>query len=308
MKPLDLNLLVTLDVLIQEGSVVGAARRLNLSTPAMSRSLARIREAVGDPVLVRSGRGLAPTPRALALREQVRNVVEQAQAVLGAFGQDVNLATLERIFTLRANDVFVGGFGGRLREHLRRYAPRTTLRFVSEGEHDSGALDDDADLYIGSVQKFGADIKVQTLFTTHFHGLARSGHAIFHGAVTPRRFAAYEHIGVSRRGRSHGPIDEALAEQGLSRHVALITPTFYAAIFALADSDLILPAMPGHLLPGVKRLGLDLRAFDVPIDMPAVTVVQAWPPRLDSDPAHRWLRQTIKQVCSDASEAADAAL
>ncbi|MFG0232520.1 LysR family transcriptional regulator [Achromobacter sp. 413638] len=308
MKPLDLNLLVTLDVLIQEGSVVGAARRLNLSTPAMSRSLARIREAVGDPVLVRSGRGLAPTPRALALREQVRNVVEQAQAVLGAFGQDVNLATLERIFTLRANDVFVGGFGGRLREHLRRYAPRTTLRFVSEGEHDSGALDDDADLYIGSVQKFGADIKVQTLFTTNFHGLARSGHAIFHGVVTPRRFAAYEHIGVSRRGRSHGPIDEALAEQGLSRHVALITPTFYAAIFALADSDLILPAMPGHLLPGVKRLGLDLRAFDVPIDMPAVTVVQAWPPRLDSDPAHRWLRQTIKQVCSDASEAADAAL
>ena len=164
----------------------------------MSRSLARIREAVGDPVLVRSGRGLAPTPRALALREQVRNVVEQAQAVLGAFGQDVNLATLERIFTLRANDVFVGGFGGRLREHLRRYAPRTTLRFVSEGEHDSGALDDDADLYIGSVQKFGADIKVQTLFTTNFHGLARSGHAIFHGVVTPRRFAAYEHIGVSR--------------------------------------------------------------------------------------------------------------
>ena len=85
MKPLDLNLLVTLDVLIQEGSVVGAARRS--TTPAMSRSLARIREAVGDPVLVRSGRGLAPTPRALALREQVRNVVEQAQAVLGAFGR-----------------------------------------------------------------------------------------------------------------------------------------------------------------------------------------------------------------------------
>ena len=156
------------------------------------------------------------------------------------------------------------------------------------------------------MQKFGADIKVQTLFTTHFHGLARSGHAIFHGAVTPRRFAAYEHRRVATRPQPR-PDRRALAEQGLSRHVALITPTFYAAIFALADSDLILPAMPSHLLPGVKRLGLDLRAFDVPIDMPAVTVVQAWPPRLDSDPAHRWLRQTIKQVCSDASEAADAA-
>lgn len=301
MKSLDLNLLLTLDVLIQEGSVVGAARRLNLSTPAMSRSLARIRDAVGDPVLVRSGRGLAPTPRALELREQVRNVVEQAQAVFTAFSQDINLATLTRVFTLRANDVFVGGYGGRLREHLRRHAPRTVLRFVSEGEEDTDALSGDADLYIGSSQKFGADIKVQSLFTTSFCGLARNEHAIFKGDITPQRFAACDHVSVSRRGRSQGPIDLALADMGLARHVSLITPTFHAAIFALADSDLLLPSMPEHLIPGVKRLGLPLRAFPVPVPLAPVTVVQAWPPRLDSDPAHRWLRQTIKQVCDTAS-------
>ncbi|MNX72009.1 Nodulation protein D 2 [compost metagenome] len=301
MKSLDLNLLLTLDVLIQEGSVVGAARRLNLSTPAMSRSLARIRDAVGDPVLVRSGRGLAPTPRALELREQVRNVVEQAQAVFTAFSQDINLATLTRVFTLRANDVFVGGYGGRLREHLRRHAPRTVLRFVSEGEEDTDALSGDADLYIGSSQKFGADIKVQSLFTTSFCGLARNEHAIFKGDITPQRFAACDHVSVSRRGRSQGPIDLALAGMGLARHVSLITPTFHAAIFALADSDLLLPSMPEHLIPGVKRLGLPLRAFPVPVPLAPVTVVQAWPPRLDSDPAHRWLRQTIKQVCDTAS-------
>lgn len=301
MKPLDLNLLLTLDVLIQEGSVVGAARRLNLSTPAMSRSLARIRDAVGDPVLVRSGRGLAPTPRALELREQVRNVVEQAQAVFTAFSQDINLATLTRVFTLRANDVFVGGYGGRLREHLRRHAPRTVLRFVSEGEEDTDALSGDADLYIGSSQKFGADIKVQSLFTTSFCGLARNEHAIFKGDITPQRFAACDHVSVSRRGRSQGPIDLALADMGLARHVSLITPTFHAAIFALADSDLLLPSMPEHLIPGVKRLGLPLRAFPVPVPLAPVTVVQAWPPRLDSDPAHRWLRQTIKQVCDTTS-------
>jgi len=297
MKPLDLNLLLTLDVLIQEGSVVGAARRLNLSTPAMSRSLARIREAVGDPVLVRSGRGLAPTPRALALREQVRHVVEQAHAVFAAFGEGLDLATLARVFTLRANDVFVGGYGGRLREHLRRHAPRAVLRFVSEGEDDGGALSGDADLYIGSSQKFGADIKVQTLFTTTFCGLARSGHPIFKSAITPRRFCAYDHIGVSRRGRAQGPMDEVLAGLGLARQVSLITPTFHAAIFALADSDLVLPSMPEDLMPGIERLGLKLRAFPVPVPMAPVTVVQAWPPRLDSDPAHRWLRQTIRQVC-----------
>lgn len=293
----DLNLLLTLNVLIQEGSVVGAARRLNLSTPAMSRTLARIREAVGDPVLVRSGRGLAPTPRALELRDQVRSVVEQAQSVFSAFSQDVDLGTLTRVFTLRANDVFVGGYGGRLRERLRRYAPRTALRFLSEGESDASALSGDADLYIGSSQKFGADIKVQTLFTTTFCGLARAEHPIFKADITPQRFAAYDHVSVSRRGRAQGPIDAALGEQGLERHVSLITPTFHAAIFALADSDLILPSMPENLMPSVQRLGLTLRGFRVPLPMAPVTVVQAWPPRLDSDPAHRWLRQTIKQVC-----------
>lgn len=293
----DLNLLLALDVLIQEGSVAGAARRLNLSTPAMSRTLARIRDAVGDPVLVRSGRGLAPTPRALELRDQVRAAVEQAQSVWSAFSRDTDLGALTRIFTLRANDVFVGAFGGRLREHLCRHAPRAVLRFVSESEDDEEALRDDADLYIGSSQKFGADIKVQTLFTTSFCGLARDGHAIFDGAVTPHRLADYDHISVSRRGRAQGPIDQALASLGLTRRVALITPTFHAALFALADSDLILPTMPQHLMPGIERLGLALRGFAMPVATPAVRVVQAWPPRLDSDPAHRWLRQTIKQVC-----------
>ncbi|KAG1446826.1 hypothetical protein G6F57_017215 [Rhizopus arrhizus] len=121
----DLNLLLALDILLDEGSVAGAARRMNLSAPAMSRTLARIREAVGDPVLVRSGRGLAPTPRALELRDQVRSVVEQAQTVFSAFSQDVTLGTVTRVFTLRANDVCGGAFGGRLREHLRRYAPHS---------------------------------------------------------------------------------------------------------------------------------------------------------------------------------------
>jgi DNA-binding transcriptional LysR family regulator len=292
----DLNLLLTLDVLIQEGSVVGAARRLNLSAPAVSRSLARIRRAVGDPVLVRSSRGLVPTPRALELREQIRQAVDQAQAVFTAFNATLDLATLTRVFTLRANDVFAGGYGGRLREHLRRYAPRAVLRFVSEGDDDAAALGGDADLYIGSMQKFGADIKVQTLFTTPFLGLARAGHALFKGDITPQRLVAYDHISVSRRGRAQGPIDAALANLGLTRHVTLIVPTFHAALFAVADSDLILPAMPEHLVPGAERLGL--RAFAMPVPLAPVDVVQAWPPRLDNDPAHRWLRQTIKQVCA----------
>lgn len=109
----DMNLLVALDALLDEGSVVGAARRMNLSPAAMSRTLTRIREAVGDPILVRAGRGLVPTPKALQLQGQVRNVVEQA-ALLFRSADQVDLSTLRRRFSVRANDFFIGVYGGRL--------------------------------------------------------------------------------------------------------------------------------------------------------------------------------------------------
>ena len=110
----DLNLLVALNVLLEEGSVVGAARRMNLSAPAMSRTLTRIREVLNDPILVRSGRGLVPTPRALELREQVRGVVELAHGVFTQ-SQSSDLRELERTFSIRANDVFFGVYGAALR-------------------------------------------------------------------------------------------------------------------------------------------------------------------------------------------------
>src|ERR1700761_8864746 len=113
MSSLDLNLLTALDILLSEGSVGGAARRLNLSASAMSRTLARIREAAGGPLLVRAGRSLVPTPRAEELRKRVREVVEAAQAVLRA-DAPLDLASLERIFIIRANDGFVEVIGARL--------------------------------------------------------------------------------------------------------------------------------------------------------------------------------------------------
>lgn len=176
MKLPDLNLLVALDILLEEGSAVAAARRMHLSAPAMSRTLARIRDAIGDPVFVRSGRGLAPTPRALELREQVRGVVEQAHAIFTS-GREVDLRTLERTFSLCANDVFVGAYGGKLRDLLAVHAPHTVLRFVPEGD---GATENDAlhagriDLYISARRAFAPDIKLQQLFTSGFVGIARS--------------------------------------------------------------------------------------------------------------------------------------
>ncbi|MEE1923510.1 LysR family transcriptional regulator [Pseudomonas sp. 148P] len=294
----DMNLLVALDALLDEGSVVGAAQRMNLSPAAMSRTLSRIREALGDPILVRAGRGLVPTPRALALQEQVRTLVEQAGQVFRG-GDEVDLSSLDRAFNIRTNDLFIALYGARLLSLLHEQAPRIVLRFVPEsggGDDDTVLRDGRTDLVLSSSIDLGPEIKVQSLFNTVFIGLARQDHPIFDGEITPETFAAYPQISVSRRGRANGPIDVELANYKVQRRVALVTPSFYSAMFSLPASDLILP-MPANILNSVRRLGLPLRSFEIPLPMERVTVMQAWHPRFDNDPSHRWLRQTVKTCC-----------
>ncbi|MCY1348221.1 Nodulation protein D 2 [compost metagenome] len=293
----DLNLLVALDILLDEGSVVGAARRMHLSPPAMSRTLARIREAVGDPILVRAGRGLVPTPRALELREQVRGVVEQATGFFRS--AEVELATLERQFHIRTNDIFMVCYGGRLFERVHRQAPGVVLRFVPEIDGDDDALRSGRiDLIVGASSRLTPELKSQGLFESRFVGLAREGHPIFEAEITPRRFAAFDQISVSRRGLARGPIDTALGELGLQRRVVMISPSFFPAVLALRDSELILP-MPDPVASTCRNLGLPLRAFDIPLPLETVNVRQSWHPRFDNDFAHRWLRGLIKQCCLD---------
>src|SRR5437867_1160802 len=127
----DLNLLVTLDVLLAEGSVARAARRLQLSPSAMSRALARLRATTGDPLLVRAGRGLVATPRALELRERVTHLVHDAEAVLRP-AEKIDLQKLMRTFTLRTSEGFVESFGPPLLARVDKEAPGVTLRFVQK--------------------------------------------------------------------------------------------------------------------------------------------------------------------------------
>lgn len=297
----DMNLLIALDALLEEGSVVGAARRMHLSPAAMSRTLTRIREALGDPVLVRAGRGLVPTPRALALQAQVRRLVEQATEVFQA-RDEVDMSTLARCFNVRSNDVFFGAFGGQLVDALRRSAPDSSLRFAPEGEGDDDALREGRiDLHVTSRRNFGPEIKVQQLLTTRFVALVREDHPIFDAPITPQTFIRYDHVSVSRRGRPHGPIDLALERLGLSRRVTLTTPNFHSAIFSTASSDRIV-SLPETVLWGLRELGLRMRPFVIPLAFDPVQVVQAWHPRFDKDPAHRWLRQTVKEICSTVEE------
>src|SRR5215216_3524387 len=137
----DFNLLVVLDVLLAEGSVAGAARRLRLSPSAMSRALARLRETTGDPLLVRAGRGLVPTPRALELRERVSQLVQEAEAVLRPV-ETPDLKQLVRTFTLRTREGFVENFGPDLITRVSEEAPGVRLCFMQKPDKDSASLRD----------------------------------------------------------------------------------------------------------------------------------------------------------------------
>ena len=211
----DLNLLVTLDVLLREGSVARAAERLRLSPSAMSRALARLRVTTGDPLLVRAGRGLVPTRRALELRGAVGRLVQDAEAALRPAGL-LDLGKLARIFTLRTSEGFVENFGPRLLARVGAEAPGVRLRFLQKTDRDSTMLRDGiVDLETGVVgETTGPEVRAQSLFRDRFIGVARKGHALGKGRITPARYAAGQHIFVSRRGRDTGPIDEALDSIG----------------------------------------------------------------------------------------------
>ncbi|QJW95161.1 LysR substrate-binding domain-containing protein [Frigoriglobus tundricola] len=295
MKTIDLSLLVALDALLAEESVAGAARRLNLSEPSASRALARLRAALGDPLLVRAGRRLVATPKALALRGRVRSLVEQAEDLFREEGE-AETARLERTFTIRSNDAFAGPYAARLTERVSTEAPRVTLRFVPEGEEDSESLRSGAvDLDIGALGTMGPEMRTQRLFVDAFVGIVGAGHPLASGLVTPERFAGFPHVSASRRGKVVGPIDAALGRLGVRRSVTLVVPSYYSAIITVAASPRLVGAVPGRLAEeGARRL--DLRTFKLPVVTDPVDVYQIWHPRFDADPAHRWLRETVRAV------------
>lgn len=296
----DFNLLAVLDVLLAEGSVAGAARRLRLSPSAMSRALARLRETTGDPLLVRAGRGLVPTPRAIELRERVGRLVQDAEAVLRP-AEKLDLAQLVRTFTLRTREGFVENFGPALLARIGAEAPGVRLCFVQKLDKDSTALrDGDVDLETGVIGKATApELRVQALFRDRFIGVVRQGHPLAEGEITPARYAAARHIAVSRRGLGAEPVDEALAPLGLQREIAAIVGSFSAAL-ALADASDLVASLPER---HTGKLRAGMLSFALPVATPEFTVSLLWHPRLDADPAHRWLRACVREVCAGQSVA-----
>lgn len=291
----DLNLLVTLDVLLKEGSVARAAERLRLSPSAMSRALARLRDTVNDPLLVRAGRGLVPTPRALELQSQVRQLVQEAQAVLRP-AEKPDFTRMDRTFTLRTREGFVETFGLDLLARIRSEAPGVRLRFLPKSDKDAAALrEGQVDLETGVVEgTAGPELRAQALFQDRFVGVVRAGHPLGRGAVTQARYAAGEHVHIARKAVGSGPVEDALEALGLDRRVAVSVATFSAALALARASDLIATVPERY----TGRLREGMHTFPLPFPTPGLTLSLLWHPRMDADPVHRWLRDCVREVCA----------
>lgn len=291
----DLNLLFTLEVLLAEGSVARAAKRLRLSPSAMSRTLARLRETTGDPLLVKAGRALVPTPRANELRERVGQLVQDAEAVLRPVAE-IDLGKLTRTFTLRTSEGFVETFGPALLRRIDAEAPGVRLCFVQKPHKESAQLRDGrVDLETGVLsQTTGPEVRAQSLFRDRFVGVVRPEHALSRGKMSASRYASGRHVAVSRRGLERGPIDEALESRGLTRQVVTIVGGFATALALVRESDLIATVPERH----TEALRAQLHTFSLPIALDEITVSLLWHPRLDADPAHRWLRECVRAACS----------
>ncbi|MEF2529769.1 MULTISPECIES: LysR family transcriptional regulator [Streptomyces] len=288
---MDLNLLRVLDALLQENSVTRAAERLGTSPAAVSRSLARLRRAVGDPLLVRAGQGLVPTPRAAELRTEVGSLLRSCDSVLRP-GAGFDAAHLQRTFTVQAADLLLVGVAGRLTERIHAEAPQVDVVFLPEAlEGGPGLRQGWVDVELGVLGHLDPEIQTRPLSRTPLVGIARSGHPLFDGPIDARRFAAADHIGISRLGKRLGPIDTALAELGLRRRTAVVVPSHTSAMMLARDTDLVALSLADWLPDTVSALGL--RTFPVPLDLEPLHLGMAWHPRNSADPGHRWFREHV---------------
>jgi DNA-binding transcriptional LysR family regulator len=296
---LDLNLLETLDALLQEYSVSKAAKRVGLSTPAMSHALARLRLTMGDEILVRAGREMVPTPRALALKEQVHTALTTAQTLLSP-QRIYEPRSMRREFRINATDHVVSVLGSALDVLARNQAPHTLLRFLPTSTDDAALLREGSiDLAVGIYAQLPPELRTRMLFTDRFVSVVRRGHPATKRKLDLETFLSLDHLQVAPRGKPGGYLDDVLAERGKSRKVTRAVPYFLSAFQLASESDAILTVSERMATRLSETFGLVVMETPVPLKPYALSLL--WHPRQDSSPEHAWLRQLLVNAAQQAA-------
>jgi DNA-binding transcriptional LysR family regulator len=288
---IDLNLLLVLHTVLRERNVARAAKRLNVTASAVSNALARLRAALDDPLTIRSGRGIVPTPRAAELEPVLARALGELDRAVST--RAFEPATCDRVFTLAVADVGQWVRLPRVVGLLAREMPRARLRVISvDTLHAAGGLAGGAaDVLIG-VGEPGPGIRLQPLYEERVLLVARAGHPTAKARVSKRALATLEHVEVHvSPGRGSRPLAASYAELGIARTIAVFVPTFTAAAAVVSKTDLV-ASLPGTLLDTLAE-PLALRAIATPLRSVSATINLVWHERTDSDPAVRAFRAVV---------------
>jgi DNA-binding transcriptional LysR family regulator len=303
LQAVDLNLLVAFEALMEERNVTRAARRVGLSQPAMSNALTRLRRTLDDPLLVRTPGGMTPTPAAQALMEAVRPALSQLRAALEekpAF----NAAASRRAFHILTSDyaeiILLAPLVGKLRQQaggisVRAHRPANVFQPPSRI-----ALSDSFDLAIGffpDALSLDASVMSEFLFEEDNVCIASAHHPSIKSRISIRQYAAARHAAVFYKSEGPGVIDTVLAQKGLTRELAVLAPHFASVPFIVARSDLI-ATVPRRLAARFSK-ALKLQILPMPFTLPPFRLSMLWHERVDSDPAHAWLRGLVVETVNE---------
>ncbi|MES2942665.1 MAG: LysR family transcriptional regulator [Pseudomonadota bacterium] len=309
-RTLDLNLLRVFDEVMAERSLTRAAHNLSLTQPAVSNALRRLRETLGDELVRRSGQGMAPTPRALALWPSVRDALQQLQESLSP--SEFVAAEATTTFILSMADATAAELMPGLIDILETEAPGVAMRVVPLSTRDPRRMLDEesADLAVGYFPSVLADLTVraqsgeavafshQRLYDGEYVCVMRNGHPLASGPLTLNRFCAARHMLVSFSGRAFGFIDESLASLGRERQVVLTVNQFFTAGRVVANSNL-LTVLPRHFV-SVTGIADQLELRPLPFDVSPVHIDAVWHRRSQQRSAHMWLRQAVVRAADRA--------
>lgn len=290
-RTLNLNLLPALSALLREESVGRAARRAGVTQSAMSHSLAKLRELLGDPLLVAQGRGMVLTPRARALAAALPPALDHLrEALVGPAAFDP--ATDPATFTIATVDYFELTTLPTLLGYLRRHAPAVRLVLERLGPSSLASLrDGELDFVLSGPVPTAAGVRTVELYRDPFKVIARQGHPGIDRRLTLDAYLAYEHVVVRFEGRGLAAVDRALARVGRQRRVGLSVPHFTAAPLAVAGSDMLCTIASSVAVAGRALVGV--RMLEPPLELPAAPVTLSWPTAHEADPARRWLRDLL---------------
>ncbi|WP_353191056.1 LysR family transcriptional regulator [Pandoraea pnomenusa] len=293
LRRIDLNLLVTLDVLLVEQNVTRAAERLHMSQPAVSVHLAKLRDLLGDPLLLPGPRGMRPTTRAEALRAPLREALESLSRAVAAdapFDPD----DAEVTWRIAATDYTESTIVLPVLQRLRDVAPRTRLAIfdLSPSRIARQAEQGVIDIAFHTTDGSPEGMRRKALFHERYVLAARRDHPKLRRKPTLKQFCELEHAVVSQDGGGfHAGTDDALAQLGMSRRVVFSAPHFLFLRAALAHTDLVAMA-PERLV----RDDPALQVMTAPVDVPGFEISMLWHERVHRDPAHRWIRECIAGV------------